>query len=94
MSIPTVWNMGRSTSLASLAFNVDSIDAADVGTMIDVDHDIACRTGLHYAPRVHEQLGTAKIRIAVRFSIVPFNTEEHILAAINAVSETASFMKH
>ena len=79
--------------IAVLAFNVDGLDAADVGTMIDVDHDIACRTGLHCAPLVHEQLGTAKIRGAVRFSIGPFNTEEHIAAAVKAVDETASFMR-
>jgi cysteine desulfurase/selenocysteine lyase len=77
--------------IAVMAFNIDGMDAADVGTMIDVDHDIACRTGLHCAPLVHEQLGTAKIRGAVRFGIGPFNTEEHILTTINAVSETASF---
>jgi cysteine desulfurase family protein len=79
--------------IAVIAFNVDGIDAADVGTMIDVDYDIACRTGLHCAPLVHEQLGTSEIKGAVRFGIGPFNTEEHILAAIKAVSETASFMK-
>jgi cysteine desulfurase/selenocysteine lyase len=79
--------------IAVLAFNVDGLDAADVGTMLDVDHDIACRTGLHCAPLLHEQLGTAKIRGAVRFGIGPFNTEEHIAAAIKAVDETASFMK-
>jgi cysteine desulfurase/selenocysteine lyase len=76
-----------------LAFNVDGMDAADVGTMLDVDYDIACRTGLHCAPLVHEQLRTAKMRGAVRFGIGPFNTEEHILAAIKAVDEIASFKK-
>jgi cysteine desulfurase family protein len=79
--------------IAVLAFNIDGMDAADVGTMIDVDHDIACRTGLHCAPLVHKQLGTTEIRGAVRFGIGPFNTEEHILAAVRAVGETASFMK-
>jgi cysteine desulfurase family protein len=79
--------------IAILPFNVDGMDASDVGTMIDVDYNIACRTGLHCAPLVHEQLGTAKIRGAVRFGIGPFNTEEHIQAAIEAVRETAAFAK-
>jgi len=77
--------------IAILTFNVDGMDAADVGTMIDVDHDIACRTGLHCAPLVHEQIGTANIHGSVRFGIGPFNTEKHIRAAIEAVSETAAF---
>lgn len=77
--------------IAVLSFNVKGMEATEVGTMIDVDHNIACRTGVHCAPLVHEQLGTAELHGAVRFSIGPFNTEEHIRAAINAVKETAAF---
>ncbi len=39
--------------IAVLLFNIDGLDAGDTGTMLDVDHDIACRTGLHCAPLVH-----------------------------------------
>lgn len=76
--------------IAVLAFNVEGMEAADVGTMLDVDFGIACRTGLHCAPRVHEQLGTDKIHGAVRFGIGPFNTEEHIRAAGEAVGKIAA----
>jgi cysteine desulfurase/selenocysteine lyase len=77
--------------IAVLAFNVEGMDAGDVGTLIDVDHDIACRTGLHCAPLVHEGIGTTEIRGAVRFSIGPFNTEEQIQTAVEAVKEIAEF---
>lgn len=73
-----------------LAFNIEGVEAGDVGTMLDVDYNIATRTGLHCAPLVHEQLGTDKVHGAVRFGIGPFNTEEHIRAAVNAVSEIAA----
>ncbi|MEW5870981.1 MAG: aminotransferase class V-fold PLP-dependent enzyme [Chloroflexota bacterium] len=73
-----------------LAFNVEGMDAADVGTLLDVDYNVLCRTGLHCAPLVHAQLGTDKIRGAVRFGIGPFNTEEHIQTAVRAVSEIAA----
>jgi cysteine desulfurase family protein len=76
-----------------LTFNVDGIEATNTGTMLDVDHDIACRTGLHCAPLVHEQLGTDKIHGSVRFGIGPFNTEEDIKAAINGVKEIAGSRK-
>jgi selenocysteine lyase/cysteine desulfurase len=79
--------------IAVLVFNVEGMDAGDVGTMLDVDHDIACRTGLHCAPLVHEQIGTAEIRGAVRFGIGPFVTEEQIQTAIEAVGEIASFSR-
>jgi selenocysteine lyase/cysteine desulfurase len=77
--------------ISVLAFNVNGMDAADVGTMLDMDHNIACRTGLHCAPLVHEQLGTAQIHGAVRLGIGPFNTEEHITATIDGVRAIASF---
>jgi cysteine desulfurase family protein len=76
--------------IAVLAFNVDGMDAADVGTMLDVDFGIACRTGLHCAPLVHEQMGTDKIHGSVRFGIGPFNTEAHIRTAVQAVEKIAS----
>ena len=82
---------GLTNHIAVLALNVEGMDPGDVGTMLDVDHNIACRTGLHCAPLVHEQLGNP--RGAVRFGLGPFNTEEHIQAAIEAVSETAAFAK-
>lgn len=79
--------------IAVLSFNVEGMDAADVGTMLDVDHGIACRTGLHCAPLVHEQIGTDKVHGAVRFGIGPFNTEEHIAAAVKAVGEIAGLRR-
>jgi cysteine desulfurase family protein len=73
-----------------LCLNVNGFEAGDVGTMLDVDYEIACRTGLHCAPKVHELLGTVDIHGAVRLSIGPFNTEEHIDLAIEAVKDIAS----
>lgn len=70
-------------------FNVDGLEALNTGTILDVDYNIASRTGLHCAPLVHEQIGTADIHGAVRFGIGPFNTEEHIDTAIQAVKEIA-----
>jgi len=75
--------------IAVLIFNVTGFEAADVGTMLDVDYNIACRTGLHCAPMVHEQLGTDKLHGAVRFGIGPFNTEAHIDTALEGVRQIA-----
>jgi selenocysteine lyase/cysteine desulfurase len=75
--------------ISVLSFNIEGLEAADTGTMLDVDHDIACRTGLHCTPMVHEHLGTDTIHGAVRFGIGPFNTEAHVDAAIAAVREIA-----
>jgi cysteine desulfurase/selenocysteine lyase len=75
--------------LSTISMNVAGLEAGDVGIMLDVDFNIATRTGLHCAPLVHEQLGTIKIHGAVRFAIGAFNTEKHIDTAIEAVAEIA-----
>ena len=76
-----------------LCFNIKGFEAGDVGTMLDVDYNIACRTGLHCAPDVHVGLGTDKIHGTVRLSVGPFNTDEHIDKAITAVKEIAELRK-
>ncbi len=79
--------------ISILLFNIDGLEAMNTGTLLDVDHNIACRTGLHCAPLVHEQLGTTDIHGAVRFGIGPFNTEEHIESAIEGVKDIAEMQK-
>ena len=74
-------------------FNVDGMEAMNTGTILDVDYNIACRTGLHCAPLVHEQLGLTEKHGGVRFGIGPFNTEEHIQTAIQAVRDIAAMQK-
>ena len=75
--------------ISVLSFNVEGLVAGDVGTMLDVDHGIACRTGLHCAPMVHEHLGTDKLHGSVRFGVGPFNTRKHVEAAVRAVADIA-----
>ncbi|RLD58648.1 MAG: cysteine desulfurase [Bacteroidetes bacterium] len=75
---------------AVLSMNIDKFDSGDVGTMLDVDYNIACRTGLQCAPLVHEGIGTIDIHGTVRLSMGPLNTEAHIDAAIEALEDVAS----
>ncbi|MGA2623886.1 MAG: aminotransferase class V-fold PLP-dependent enzyme [Bacteroidota bacterium] len=76
-----------------ISFNIKNLGAGDVGTMLDVDHNIACRTGLQCAPKAHAGLGTDTMHGTVRMSIGPFNTEEHIDKAIEAVKDIAEVTK-
>jgi cysteine desulfurase/selenocysteine lyase len=73
-----------------LSINVKGFASSDVATILDVDYNIACRYGLQCAPKVHEGLGTVDLHGTVRFSLGPFNTEDHIDIAIKAVKEIAS----
>jgi len=61
--------------------------------MLDVDYNIAVRTGLQCAPMVHKHIGTYDMHGTVRMSIGAFTTEAEIDAAIEAVKEIASFRR-
>jgi len=76
-----------------ISFNIDGMEALNTGTLLDGEYNIACRTGLHCAPLVHEQLGTAQIGGSVRMGIGPFNTEDQIKTAIEAIGEIVEFHK-
>lgn len=76
-----------------LLFNVEGFEALNTGTMLDVDYNIATRTGLHCAPLVHDGIGTTELHGGVRFGIGPFNTEDHIRSAIGAVKDIAAMIR-
>jgi cysteine desulfurase family protein len=78
---------------AVLSFNITNWEAGDIGAILDADYGIACRTGLQCAPLAHENLGTDKLFGTVRLSLGPFNTEEHIDRAVDAVKEIAAIRK-
>lgn len=69
-----------------LTCTVKGLATADVGTILDGDYDIAVRVGLHCAPLVHADLGTAPAG-GVRFSLGWANTEADVDAAIAAMAE-------
>ena len=78
-----------SDRLPVLSLTVEGWDPADVGVLLDGDHNIACRTGLHCAPLIHEQMGTAP-RGTVRLSVGPMNTADDVDAAIHGIEEIAA----
>ncbi len=75
--------------LPVMSFSIAGRDAADVGTLLDVDFGIATRTGLHCAPLIHEHMGTAP-RGTVRMSVGPMNTREDVNAGIEAICTIAA----
>lgn len=79
--------------LSTVSVNVEGMDAGNVGTWLDVNYNIATRTGLHCAPLVHKQIGTLEKHGAVRFSIGAFNTDDDIDAAVSAVAEIAAWVQ-
>jgi len=74
--------------LPVLSLTVEGLDPSDVGTMLDVDFNIATRTGLQCAPLIHEQMGTAP-RGTVRMSVGPATRAQDVETAVRAMQEIA-----
>jgi cysteine desulfurase / selenocysteine lyase len=72
-----------------LSVNIEGMTANNVGTLLDVKFDVATRTGLQCAPKVHELLGTKELKGTVRISLGPFNTEAQIETVINGLADIA-----
>ncbi|MGA9750964.1 MAG: aminotransferase class V-fold PLP-dependent enzyme [Acidobacteriota bacterium] len=45
--------------VATVSLTVEGYDPSDVGTILDVDHNIITRTGLQCAPLAHDHMGTS-----------------------------------
>jgi cysteine desulfurase family protein len=76
--------------LSTILMNVEGVDPGDVATILDVDHNIATRTGLQCAPLVHKQLRLVENYGGVRFSLGPFNTDQEVAMAVEAVAQIAA----
>jgi cysteine desulfurase family protein len=72
-----------------LSFNLTGRDPTEVGFLLDRDHDILCRVGLHCAPDAHRTIGTFP-RGTVRVSPGYFTTAAEIDHLVSAVAAVAS----
>ena len=74
---------------AIAAFNVRDYKSEHVADILSSEYDIAVRSGLHCAPKMHEHLGTTAQGI-VRASLGCDNTLEQCDFLLRAVAEIAS----
>jgi len=71
------------------SFGIRGMDPAQAGARLDVDFGVACRTGLHCAPLVHQTLGTAPDG-AIRMSVGALTTLADVEAGVRAVKALAA----
>ena len=57
--------------------------------MLDADHAVCVRPGLHCAPAVHELLGTVPQNGTVRFASGYFTDDEDLNQAVEGVRDLA-----
>jgi len=69
----------------ALSFTCRGQDPSQIGFLLDHDHDMMVRVGLHCAPEAHRAIGTWP-QGTIRVSPGYFNTLEHIETFINALA--------
>ncbi len=84
--IPGHRDWSKRVATVSFRLESDMPDVPELSIILDRDFGIAVRPGLHCAPYIHRALGTFPDG-AIRVSIGPFNTREHIDALAGALAE-------
>ncbi len=82
---------GNSPRVATLSISFDGLAADQAGAMLDADHEVCVRPGLHCAPLVHEDRDTTAGNGLVRFSPGYFTDDEDMERAIEAAAAVAAF---
>jgi cysteine desulfurase / selenocysteine lyase len=68
-----------------VSFNIEGLEPSEVGLLLDDEHEIMSRVGLHCAPAAHRTISTFPVG-TVRFGLSIFNTEAEVDAAVKAVA--------
>ncbi len=76
-----------------VALDVLGVDSALVADRLSADWGICSRAGAHCAPLMHRALGTHE-RGACRLSFGPFNTDDEVDVAIEALESIAGGLSH
>ena len=75
-------------SLGIVSFTMDGWSPGEAGQVLAESFGIVCRTGLHCAPLIHREIGTAPDG-TIRFSVAGTNSDSDVEAALNAVERMA-----
>jgi len=73
--------------LAVISFIIEGWKSDDVGKILDLDFDIAVRTGFHCAPLIHSFLHDENNAGTIRIGIGRYNTKADVDSLINAIKE-------
>lgn len=69
-----------------VSFNIPGHSSSDIGYILTESYDIICRSGLHCAPKIFENLGW---KTTVRLSLSRFTADGEADAAVSAVRDIA-----
>ncbi|MDQ5987666.1 MAG: Cysteine desulfurase SufS [Syntrophus sp. SKADARSKE-3] len=88
-SLPSVTVYGSSEPdchIPVFSFNIDGLSPSEAALILDEEHGIMCRPGLHCAPAAHRTIGTFPMG-TIRFSFGYFNEIKEIDTALKALEK-------
>jgi cysteine desulfurase/selenocysteine lyase len=77
---------GYANPTTVFCFNIEGIDPADIGYILENNYGIIVRSGLHCAPLIHQDIGTFPSG-SVRVSPSYFTTDEEAEAFNDALEQ-------
>lgn len=84
-TVDVLGNAHEQACVANVSFTASNISAEKIGVILDADHNVCVRTGLHCAPLVHVDSKTVDSGGAVRISPGYFSDEEDMNALRNGL---------
>ncbi|MFK7789472.1 MAG: aminotransferase class V-fold PLP-dependent enzyme [Phycisphaeraceae bacterium] len=81
-------NTDAKSRVGTLTFNVNDMDAPDIGSILDDSFEIAIRPGLHCSPYAHKRFGTFPTG-SIRVSPGAFTTGDEVAQLIDALDQIA-----
>lgn len=81
-------NTDAKSRVGTLTFNVNDMDAPDIGSILDDSFEIAIRPGLHCSPYAHKRFDTFPTG-SVRVSPGAFTTADEVSQLIDALDQIA-----
>ena len=73
---------------ATVAWNMEGVEASTIGMRLDDEFGILCRVGLHCAPSAHRTIGTFPDG-CVRFGLGAFNSQSDVERTLKSVARIA-----
>jgi cysteine desulfurase family protein len=67
----------------------DGLDPHEAANLLELEHGLLVRAGLHCAPGAHESMGTSSLGGTVRLSFGPFTTAADVERALSGIAEVA-----
>jgi cysteine desulfurase family protein len=71
---------------STISFNMEGYSPSEMGLMLEEEHSIMCRVGLHCAPAAHRTMGTFPGG-TVRLGFGYFNSKEEVDTSLEALGE-------